>query len=521
MQRQLIRFSLCTLILSTATLAFAGNNFEDWIRRLSKPSKYLVLTSTREESPVYKMSPKLVSFKGVIKVPSYMMLESGSPRVHGSAGQLVIDGQITCNYSPRSHSDRYYVLRECSDGSRSGEKVDVQNKIEVKLNFASSVKASLTSKISVVQSSAVEYGINFPYIKAEEGQILIYNGEAWVAGDVSELNISGIKGDKGDPGIAGPQGPAGVAGSDGLQGAKGDAGANGLAGVQGPAGANGVAGPQGPAGANGVAGPQGPAGANGVAGPQGPAGVAGPQGATGPKGDNGVAGLAGAQGPVGPAGSQGERGLQGIKGNDGAAGFAGAQGPAGATGAVGPKGDNGIDGLAGVQGPAGPAGAVGSQGPKGDKGDSSLTEIAYLRDERASGQHGGSCIGGGVWNPRSLNVLGGDIGFISLANNRFLLQPGKYFVEITAPASATAAHQAKLKVIETGVDVLIGSSSFSHPTSQSASQSIISGELIIAAASTFEIQHRCGSEKLFTGLGQATAFGTVEIYTQVKIIKKQ
>ena len=556
MGRQLKRILIALTLLPLAAQA-ASNPLEEWIKKLSKTPKYLSLTSTREETPVFKITPMVVSFKGVVRVPNYMILKSGAPKISGSAGQFIIDGQVVCNYSPRSMKDSYYVLQTCSDGSRGGEEIDVRNKIEVKLNSAGSAKSSLYAKVVVTRTDVIGYGINFPYLQAQDGQILMYNGEAWVPSDLSDLDIAaGAKGDKGDQGEAGPQGPAGpigpagangaagVAGAAGEKGDKGDKGDAGLAGAQGPKGEAGSAGAQGPAGAAGAVGsmgPQGPKGDTGSAGAQGSAGAIGPMGPQGErglqgfKGEAGIAGAlgpagaAGAVGPMGPQGLQGEKGTdggfgaKGDKGDRGEAGAAGAQGPAGASGAMGLIGAAGAQGEAGPMGLQGPQGAQGPQGLKGDKGekgDRGLSEIAYLRDERASGQHGGSCVGN-TWNPRALNVLGGDTSFISLASNRFTLQPGKYFIEVSAPGYATAAHQAKLKVVDSGADVMIGSAGFSHPTSQSITHSNISGELIISVAATFEIQHRCGQEKLFTGLGQATNFGTTEIYTQVKIIKKQ
>jgi hypothetical protein len=490
------RYFWVLALLPIATNTIASNKFEDWIQRLSKPSKHLVLKSTREETPVLKMIPKLISFKGIVKVPSYMILSSGSPRIHGSAGQLIIDGALVCNYSPRSKADRYYVLRECSDGSRAGDKVEVQNKIQVKLNFASSDKASLTAKVSVVQSQVAEYGINFPYLNAEEGQILMYNGEAWVAADVSELDLAGVagekgdKGDKGDAGEIGPQGPAGLVGATGAQGPQGD---KGLQGLQGPKGDNGAAGAQGPSGAAGSVGAQGPSGSDGAIGAQGPQGLQGPQG------ERGLQGLQGLQGPKGDNGAAGAQGLAGI------------QGPAGA---------DGVAGVAGADGAQGPQGVQGAKGDKGDKGDRGLSEIAYLRDERASGSQGGTCLAGS-FQTRTLNVLGGDIGFISLSGNRFTLQPGKYFIEASIPGYLVNAHQAKLKVIETNADVIIGSTAYSNQTGGSLSHSVMSGEIVVAQASTFEVQQRCGVDRATVGFGIASSFGTVEIYTQVKIIKKQ
>lgn len=463
--------------------AVAGNNFWDGvIRQMMKNSKNLKITAV-------KGTPKAISFRGVIDIPSSLVLNSYSGVIHASAAQLVIDNGLVCNYSPASstiHFNRIYILKNCSNYSRAGDDIVVNSKVEVRLNYASNSNSSITASIKVNRRDQPQYGVDIP-INGTEGQILMHNGEAWVAADVSELelpDLAGEPGPQGEQGAIGPQGPAGANGVTGAQGLKGDKGDKGEKGDQGLAGAAGAAGPQGPIGPTGAVGPTGAAGA---VGPQGPAGLAGAtgvtgaQGSKGDKGDQGVAGITGSQGPQGPKGDAGEMGLPGAPG---------------ATGAQGTKGD------------------------KGDKGDRGLSEIAYLRDQRAAGTHGGSCLAN-TWNVRPLNILGGDTGSISLENNRFTLQPGKYFIEIQAPAYMVGFHQAKLVVIDTGEDILYGSTMVSHPTNPSVTHSVINGEIIVAITSTFEIRHRCSNEKVGVGLGSGTAFGTPEVYTQVKVMKKQ
>lgn len=192
----------------------------------------------------------------------------------------------------------------------------------------------------------------------------------------------------------------------------------------------------------------------------------------------------------------------------------GPMGPMGLTGPIGPAGPQGVkgeDGAPGVQGP---------KGDKGEKGERGLSEIAYLRDERSPGVLGGTCTSG-QWNQRTINTLGGDTSFISLSANRFVLQPGTYFIEIVAPAHAVNQHQAKLKVIETNTDVLYGTNVASAVTNPSTTLSVVMGEIVVSMASTFEIQHRCATTRVDIGFGVSANFGTPEIYTQVKIIKKQ
>lgn len=441
MERLSKSFWLASLmILSTPALA-SNRLWDDVIKRVSKNNKTMHLTTN--------LNSGVIGFRGVIRIPSHLYLTHGHGARHPNAGQLIIDHQVVCNYTPTSNfGHKLYKFQDCSDYSKSNDSITVNNHLELKLNYAGSSKAVLNAKIRIISTDQTEYGLVFPYITPTEGQILMFNGQAWISTDPSALDLEGLQG---EPGPMGPQGPAGE---------KGDPGEPGVA---------------------GAAGPQGPKGTDGSVGPQGPAGEAGPAGAKGDKGDQGIAGATGPQGPQGLQGPAGEAGLQG---------------PAGEAGPQGPKGD------------------------KGEKGDRGLSEIAYLRDQRPTATHGGNCAAN-AWNTRSLNTMGGDTGFITLSNNQFTLQPGKYFIEAQMPAYSVGFHQAKLKVIETNSDVMYGTSNVTHPTSPSTSYSTISGEIIVEQVSTFEIQHRCGMGKNAIGLGIAANLGMPEIYTQLKIIKKQ
>lgn len=518
-----------SLFVVCASESQASNLWDGLFKKLSSSPSNIVLTAGRTQTPALKFSPKVISFKGILEVPSELYLTSGSGSVNAQAAELIFDNQTVCVYSPRSHGplfNKFYSLKSCSDGSRSKDDIYVQSKIELKLNYASSANATLTAKIKVIRKDDIQYGLVFPYLNPSEGQVLMFNGEAWVASDLDLVSGTGEAGPQGPVGPAGAQGPAGEPGDKGDKGDKGDRGDQGLkgekgdqgiAGTQGPKGDSGVAGSQGPAGSMGPQGATGPAGAPGVMGPMGP------QGATGSAGTVGATGAVGAQGPKGDQGLKGDTGPTGPRGLDGSDGVAGTQGPMGPMGFAGPQGVAGVkgdQGKDGVDGLPGVKGDVGAKGDKGDKGDRGLSEIAYLRDERASGINGGTC-SAGTWIQRALTTLGGDSTFTTLSGNRFTLQPGKYFVEVVAPAYGVSLHQAKLKVIETNTDVMIGTNSFSHPTSPSVTTSMISGEIIVSAASTFEIQHRCSQDRVNIGFGVASSFGTTEVYTQVKIIKKQ
>lgn len=486
MERKLKHFWVFTFSMALATgqaQARHDNMWDGLVKKLFSHSKVIRITAGLETKPDWKLSPKIVGFRGIVEVPSHIYIRSGRGAVSSNAGQLIFDGSVVCNYSPKSNHylhSKVFHLRGCSDGSRARDEIHVNKKIELKLNIAATEKASLLANVRVIRSDAVEYGLVFPYINPNEGDILMYNGEAWVATDPA--SVEALKGEQGEPGPQGEMGPMGP---------------------QGPAGADGAVGATGPQGPKGDKGDQGEPGVAGAAGPMGPAGADGAQGPMGPEGPKGADGAVGATGPQGP------------KGDTGPMGPAGPQGPAGADGAVGATGPQGPQGEAGPQGPAGP------KGDKGDQGERGLSEIAYLRDEKPSGVQGGSCYSGS-WFARDLNTLGGDNSFITLGSNSFVLQPGKYFIEADVPGYAIGLHKAKLVALETNEDALIGSSSVSAPSSAPATTiSKIQGEIIVSATTTFQIHHRCSSTKTTIGLGGGGNFGVPEIYTQVKIIKKQ
>lgn len=496
--------ALMVIMLSDA--ASAGSSFWDQLFRRVSKSKTLELKASLEQKPSFKLYPKLIGFRGIVEIPSQIHLISGSGKIHPMSGQLIFDGQVTCSYSPRQ-SGRFisssFSLTGCSDGSRSGDDIRVDQKVELKLNMATSDKAILIAKVKIVQKEEAEYGLVLPYLKAEEGQVLTFNGDAWVPAFPEDSNggsTPGPQGPMGPQGAPGEQGPAGPQGEKGDKGDKGDAGVTGAAGPAGPAG------------------PRGNDGAPGAAGAVGPQGLQGPQGLKGDQGIQGEQGIAGPSGAPGAQGPQGQQGPQGLKGDRGADGTDGAVGPMGPMGMKGDKGDIGPQGPAGPQGLPGEQGPAGEQGPKGDRG---LSEIAYLRDEKVSGLNAGTCTSG-AWFVRELNVMGGDTSFISLSGNRFTLQPGKYFIEATVPGFGVLAHQAKLKVVDTNADVVIGSSAHGGTaTNASVSVSTIAGEILVSTTSTFEVQHRCTGTKTINGLGVASGFGNNEVYTQIKIIKKQ
>lgn len=140
---------------------------------------------------------------------------------------------------------------------------------------------------------------------------------------------------------------------------------------------------------------------------------------------------------------------------------------------------------------------------------------ALLRDEKATGTNGGTFTLG-AWRTRDLNTEASDPdGILSIANNQFTLQAGTYFLYARAPAALVGNHQAKLRNVTDGADVLIGSTSYG-PASGGQHDSIVQGRFTIAAAKAFEIQHQSQLTQAANGFGDAASFAT-EVYTEVQI----
>ncbi len=510
----------------------------------------------------YKNPTNELSLHGQVQLPRYVRMKNSKGSLGKYEVYVDIDNSISCLYSPKKKplgqlltGDYKFYFDHCDDGQKNSSVRSVDNllglRIEGKTLFGSR-NFVVTANFLVKEAVSEVQGIEFEGINPVLGQVLQFDGDLWVPTDIPE----GIDGEKGD---TGPQGPQGIAGEKGETGEQGPQGEKGDIGPQGP---------QGVAGVKGDTGAQGPQGEKGDTGPQGPQGVAGEKGDTGPQGPQGIAGVNGAQGEKGDTGEQGPQGEKGDIGPQGPQGVAGVKGD---TGAQGPQGEKGDTGLQGPQGIAGAKGETGPQGPQGEKGEDANVDlsagvgilgsidngvgeisvdvgttagkivqvgidgkiatslipetgverkIAYIKDIKASGTHGGDCIAGSYLT-RDLNTIEGDSSFASLSGNQLFLSPGTYHIEGVAPGYFDNIHKAKFKNMTTGIDALIGSTQRSHTSYGGVSNSDFMGVITITEASTFEVQHRCTTTRTILGFGVAASFGDNEVYTQIKIEKVQ
>ncbi len=145
--------------------------------------------------------------------------------------------------------------------------------------------------------------------------------------------------------------------------------------------------------------------------------------------------------------------------------------------------------------------------------------LFHVRDERASGQAGGTFTAG-AWRTRTLNTIKTNEIGASITNSQITLSAGTYFIEASAHGQSVNRHQAKLRQISaTAQDTIIGTSAWAHGSNGGGSRSYIKGRFTIADTETFEIQHRSQSSKSSDGFGVASTFGNIEVYAEVMIWK--
>lgn len=143
-----------------------------------------------------------------------------------------------------------------------------------------------------------------------------------------------------------------------------------------------------------------------------------------------------------------------------------------------------------------------------------------LEDQKASGTHGGT-FSSGALRTRTLNTEVRDIlGICSLSANQFTLSvAGTYYIEWSAPGHSTGGHRSALYDVTGGVTLAQGANAGNDHTVSAYTHSEGSFVVTTAGANVFEIQHRCTTTENTDGFGFALSYGTVEVYTRVKIWK--
>ncbi len=134
-------------------------------------------------------------------------------------------------------------------------------------------------------------------------------------------------------------------------------------------------------------------------------------------------------------------------------------------------------------------------------------------DRKPVGTNGGTFVSN-IWETREINYLDGSNEYISLTDNQFTLQSGRYAINIKVPACGVGSHQSRL--------YNISDSTYIYGTNADASKDLmtcseIATFLFLNSTSTFSIEHQCSKTMNNIGKGRATGFDADEIYTFISI----
>ena len=149
------------------------------------------------------------------------------------------------------------------------------------------------------------------------------------------------------------------------------------------------------------------------------------------------------------------------------------------------------------------------------------TALLHVRDEKASGTAGGG-VSSGSWITRTLNTsVTNEISGASLSSNQITLPSGTYYIHASAPANRVNQHKAKLRNTTDSSDTILGTSEYCESGYPNTTHSFVVGRFTIASSKTFELQQRVASSETTynIGLGVASSFSVVEVYTDVRIWK--
>lgn len=156
----------------------------------------------------------------------------------------------------------------------------------------------------------------------------------------------------------------------------------------------------------------------------------------------------------------------------------------------------------------------------GDKGDlNSLTNVLWVRDQKASGTAGGSSVAGTQARTLNTTVLN-SISGASLASNQITLPAGTYRVRAVAPAADVSAHQLGLYSVTDSAFLLTGQSMYTSNAASNNGQALINmAQVTLSGTKVLELRHWTQSGVTSTGLGRAAGSTWGEVYAEIFIEK--
>jgi len=148
-------------------------------------------------------------------------------------------------------------------------------------------------------------------------------------------------------------------------------------------------------------------------------------------------------------------------------------------------------------------------------------QVWCLRDERRSGEHGGS-FESGSWVPRVFNTLEGvaGMGVGRKSDTCIQIDPGTYVVDGQCPALGVGFHQVRVQNLTDGITEAFGTTACSHSDEQQTVSTVSFQLTLVGPSKEYQIQHRCSGGRPIDGFGQAAGFpDSLEVYSWLKIQK--
>jgi hypothetical protein len=152
-------------------------------------------------------------------------------------------------------------------------------------------------------------------------------------------------------------------------------------------------------------------------------------------------------------------------------------------------------------------------------GGALLAPVLYVRDEKSAGVAGGTFTAG-AWRTRDLNtVKTNTIAGASLGSNQITLPAGTYEVLGGAQAYAVDFHKTRLQDVTNTVTLIVGSPAYHGTSGVASGPSQIMGRFTLSGVTAIELQHQCSSTFATSGLGLASGFSLIEVYSEIRVEK--
>lgn len=147
-------------------------------------------------------------------------------------------------------------------------------------------------------------------------------------------------------------------------------------------------------------------------------------------------------------------------------------------------------------------------------GQLSTNQLAYVVDEKASGNDGGTFTSG-AWRTRTLNTSKvNTITGASLASNQLTLPAGTYWAEASAPAYNVGQHHTRLYNITGSAELVLGTPQTAALVSNSSE---LRGQFTLSVSSAIELQHYSATTQSSNGFGVGNTFGSALTFARLAV----